>query len=261
MGFVTTLEEAAENYREKAEFYDAEVLTVYFETKTEIVEKLLPPPLKPSPIPVGAAFVANYPETNFGVTYQESALFLMAEYNGEEGAFCLSMPVTNDMAMIGGREVFGYPKKMAEISFQREGNDIRGWTERHGIRFFEVKAKLTGKFNDLDAQQFITETRESNPDIVVYNFKYFPAPDRTGFDYNPRLIREVVKFSSKKQEMGEAELIFRSSEQDPWAEVDVVKVLGAIYTVGDNTMLPGSVVAEVDQTEFVPYAFMKIDAL
>jgi hypothetical protein len=43
MGFVKTLEEAAENYREKAEFYDAEVLTVYFETKAEIVEKLLPP--------------------------------------------------------------------------------------------------------------------------------------------------------------------------------------------------------------------------
>jgi acetoacetate decarboxylase len=70
-----------------------------------------------------------------------------------------------------------------------------------------------------------------------------------------------VKFNSKKQEMGEAELIFRSSEHDPWADVEVVKVLGAIYTVGDNTMLPGSVVAEVDQTEFVPYVFMKIDAL
>ncbi|MDX2440289.1 MAG: hypothetical protein QNK40_07015 [Desulfobacterales bacterium] len=39
MGFVKTLEEAAENYRENAEFYDAEVLTVYFETKAEIVEK------------------------------------------------------------------------------------------------------------------------------------------------------------------------------------------------------------------------------
>ncbi len=108
MGFVTTLEEAADNYRENAEFYDAEALTVYFETKAAIVEKLLPPPLKPSPIPFGAAFVANYPKTNFGVAYRESALFLLAEYNGEEGAFCLSMPVTNDMAMIGGREVFGY---------------------------------------------------------------------------------------------------------------------------------------------------------
>lgn len=51
MGFVKRLEEVAEKYRENAEFYDAEILTVYFGTKAEIVEKLLPPPLKPTPIP------------------------------------------------------------------------------------------------------------------------------------------------------------------------------------------------------------------
>jgi len=61
--------------------------------------------------------------------------------------------------------------------------------------------------------------------------------------------------------MGEAELIFRSSEHDPWADVEVVKVLGAIYTVGNSTMLPGSVVDELDQTEFFPYAFMKVEVL
>jgi hypothetical protein len=43
--------------------------------------------------------------------------------------------------------------------------------------------------------------------------------------------------------------------------VEIVRVYGAIYTVGDNTMLPGKVVAEVDQTEFTPYALMKLDAI
>jgi acetoacetate decarboxylase len=62
-------------------------------------------------------------------------------------------------------------------------------------------------------------------------------------------------------QMGEAELVFRSSDHDPWSEVEVVRVLGAIYTIGNNTMLPASVVAEVDQVEFAPYAFMKMDAL
>lgn len=261
MGFVKTIEEISEKYQDRGEFYDAEVLTVYFETKTEVVERLLPPPLKPAAMPVGAAFVANYPRTNFGVTYLESALFLLAQHNGEEGAFCLAMPVTNDIALILGREVFGYPKKMAEIHFEREGNDIRGWTERHSIRFFEVKAKLTGKFNDEIAQKMLTEGMESDPDVVVYNFKYFTAPERDGFDYNPRLVRETVKRNPKKIELGEAELILRPSEHDPWSDVEIVRVLGAVYTVGDNTMLPGSVVAEVDQAEFAPYAFMKLDAL
>ena len=61
--------------------------------------------------------------------------------------------------------------------------------------------------------------------------------------------------------MGEAELTFRPSEHDPWCDVEIVRVLGAMYTVSDNTMLPGHVVAEVEQAEFVPYAFMKLDIL
>jgi acetoacetate decarboxylase len=261
MGFIKNLDEISEKYKKNGEFYDAEVLTVYFETKQEVVKKLLPPPLQPSALPIGAVFVANYPKTNFGVAYLESAIFLLAQYNGEEGVYCLAMPVTNDIALILGREVFGYPKKMATIKFEREGKDIRGWTERHGIRFFEVKANLSGKFNDTAAQELITESMKSEPDVVVYNFKYFPAPEREGFDYNPRLIKEVVKRNPKSMEMGEAELILRPSEHDPWRDVEIVKVYGAVYTVGDNTMLPGSVVAEIDQAEFMPYAFMKVDAI
>ena len=261
MGFVKSLEEISDNLRQKGEFYDAEVLTVYFETKPEVVEKLLPSPLEPAALPIGAAFVANYPKTNFGVTYLESALFLLAQYNGEEGVYCLSMPVTNDIALILGREIFGYPKKIADISFEREGKDIRGWTERHGIRFFEVRAKLNGKFNDTGVQQMLSEQMKSNPDVTVFNFKYFQAPDRAGFDYNPRLIKEVVERRPKTIVMGEAELTFRPSEYDPWFDVEIVRVYGAVHTVGNNTMLPGNVVAEVDQTEFLPYSFMKLDSI
>lgn len=261
MGFVKSLEEIVAEQQPNAVFYDAEMLTVYFETKPEIVKRLLPAPLKPGKDPFGGAFVANYPRTNFGVTYLESALFLMAEYNGEEGAYCLAMPVTSDMALILGREVFGYPKKIANISIKRDGEQVEGWTERHGTRFFEVKARLTGRFNDEDAQKMMMERMAVQMDQVVYNFKYFPAPDRTGFDYNPRLIREVVQLRPNSLELGEAELSFRSSDHDYWGEVEIVRVLGAVYTVGNNTMLPGSVVAEVDSVSFTPHAFMKVDAL
>jgi acetoacetate decarboxylase len=261
MGFVKSLEEIAKRSRKNGEFYDAEVLTIYFETKQEIIAQLLPPPLKPSQFPMGAAFVANYPRTNFGVTYRESGLFLATEFNGEEGAYCLAMPVTDDIALILGREVFGYPKKIGEIDLKREGNQVNGWTERHNVRFLEAKANLTGKFNDPVAQQMLIERMSSNPEMVVFNFKYFPSPEGEGFDYNPRLIREVIEVRPHSMEMGEAELIFRPSDHDPWSDVEIVRVLGAIYTIGNNTMLPGSVVAEADQIEFAPYTFMKLDAL
>ena len=97
------------------------------------------------------AFIADYPSTNFGVPYKESALFVKASFEGQEGFYCLSMPVTNDMAMAGGREIWGYLKKLANIEIQREGDRLEGSTERHGIQFMKVKANLTGKINDNSA--------------------------------------------------------------------------------------------------------------
>jgi acetoacetate decarboxylase len=49
------------------------------------------------------------------------------------------------------------------------------------------------------------------------------------------------------------------SDYDPWSDVWVVKMLGAVYTKGNNTMLRGKVVAQVDPVAFLPYIFLKWD--
>jgi acetoacetate decarboxylase len=261
MGFVKSLEEVAKGYRETYDFYDAEMLTVVWETQPEIVRRLLPPPLRPPPRPLALGFLANYPRTNFGVSYLEGALFLRAEFNGEPGNYCLSMPVTNDMALTAGREIFGYPKKIGRINLARDGERVAGWAERHGVRFCEIGAKLTGKFNTQDAQDVFAQVLGSSgkPLIVTFNFKHFPAPDGMGFDYPPRLIREEVEFGPTSIQIGEGEIALHSSDFDPWAEVEVVRVLGAVYTVGNNSMRKGAVVAEVDPMAFAPFSFLKWD--
>ena len=263
MGFVKTFEEILAKGNENADFYDAEMLTVFWETTPGIVEKLLPPPLKPAETPLVCAFVANYPATNFDCVYLESALFLRATFDGQEGNYCLAMPVTSDIAMAGGREIFGYPKKIANIEMKRDGNIVEGWTERRGIRFMKVRGNLTGKINeDSEMDQILRfgMTPEGVSSILTYNFKHFPSPEAGGtFDYSPRLIKEEVVFQPKEFKFGEAEIDLIPSDYDPWHEVPVVRMLGAIYTVGDNTMLKGKVMAEVDPLEFAPYAFLKWD--
>jgi len=102
-------------------------------------------------------FCRRLPRTNFDVVYKESALFLRVVYDGDEGGYCLSMPVTSDMAMAGGREFLGFPKKMADIHFKRDGRSVEGWTERRGVRFVHIRASLTGKLNDPAAQEILTE--------------------------------------------------------------------------------------------------------
>ncbi len=67
MGFVKSVPEIMSNMRQTAEFYDAEMLTIFWETKPEIVARLLPPPLQPAKDSIAVAFVANYPRTNFDV--------------------------------------------------------------------------------------------------------------------------------------------------------------------------------------------------
>jgi acetoacetate decarboxylase len=262
MGFVKSFEEIMANTKATADFYNAEMLTVFWETKPEIIEKLLPPPLKPAEHPIAMAFVADYPATNFDCIYKESALFISAEYNGEEGSYCLAMPVTSDIAMAGGREVFGFPKKMADIEFKKEGSIVSGWTARRGVRYMEIKATLTGQFNDPAAQDLIVNAGmddDGSMKATSYNFKHFPAPEGGAMDYDPRLVKQETVFKSKVMEFGEAEIKFNHSDYDPWSEVEVVKMLGAIYTKGDNSMLGGKVVAEVGLMEFAPYAFLKWD--
>ncbi len=59
MGFVKTMDEIASRHKETAEFYDAEVLTVFFETTPETLQRLIPPPRAPAPVPRGAAGAAQ----------------------------------------------------------------------------------------------------------------------------------------------------------------------------------------------------------
>lgn len=263
MGFVKTFEQIISNTRTTADFYDAQMLVVYWETKPEIIAKLLPPPLKPATYPLAMAFVAFYPSTNFDVTYKESALFIRAKFNGEVGGYCLAMPVTNDIAMAAGREIIGFPKKIADIHYKKDSDLIDGWTERRGTRFMEIRAKLTGKFNDPAAQDILTNIAPLAEDgsfkAISYNFKNFPAPEGGSFDYNPRLVKQETVFRSKEIKFGEAEIILKPSDYDPWAEVEVVKILGAVYTRGDNSMVNANVVAEVESMDFAPYAFLKWD--
>jgi acetoacetate decarboxylase len=262
--FVKSYKDLMKGGRPTADFTDAEMLYLFWETAPEAIAALLPPPLKPASSPVVAAFIAYYPSTNFSVPYHESALLIRASYKGEEGYYCLSMPVTDDMAMAGGREGWGYPKKMANISLSREGDTVTGYTERHGIRFMQVKARLAGKVNNDDAALDELLALGINPDGEFsdksYLIKHSHSPVKTGiFDYPPLLVEGVTRFRPRTFTWAEAEIELTHSAYDPWNEVPVKRMLGGCYTVGDNSMLHGRVLQKVNEFEFLPYSFLKYE--
>lgn len=265
MSFVKSPQDLARFYARKAwTFYDAEILWVVWETSDTTIARLLPPPLKPAKRPLALAFIANYPRTDFGITYREAALALQADFGGVEASYICAMHVTDDMALLGGREIWGYPKKMADVAFYREGQSAGGWGERHGIRYLSIQAQLTGNLNAPDAADEIVEVfgpPNLNGVSYDYNFKYFPSPDWQGFDYTPRLVRGENAFELQTIEVGEATLTLKPSALDPWSEVEVVRMVGAIYTKGSVSMRKGVVVAEADPEAFRPYALANIDIM
>lgn len=249
MGFVKTKEELDRYYKlSHRKFYDANMLGVLFETKPEIVQRLLPPPLEPTDQPGGMIFIAHYPKTNLGPGYFESALFLRCQYDGEAGSYCLSMPIDSEPRMHNGRNIYGFPKKIAEIHLEKEGQRVEGWVERAGVRFVEITAELTGTLPEL-------------PELgCMFLFKAMPRADlQPGFDGPVFLVRQKTDIQMKALEIGTAEVVLRESEVDPWAEVEISNILAAFYLVSDNTMQPGKILAEVDPEAFLPYYYKMTD--
>ncbi len=238
-------------------FYDAEMLTMYWETKPEIIARILPAPLKPATRPLVHAFIANYPKTSFCPPYSEAGLFILADYNGELGTYCLSMPITDDMGMAMGREICGLPKKMAKIDFKVDGDNLQGTISRHGIEFFNVKAKLSGNFNSEDASEVITGIYGTG--LPMFNIKYSKAVDGSGFDLPPTLVKQSLNYDISASKPSEVAIILKDSPHDPWAELEVVKMLGAIYTVSTNTLLKGSILAPINPVSYIPYSLQKWD--
>lgn len=249
-----------------ADFKNAEMLFATFETEADIVKNILPSPLAPSTENMASAFVARYPETNFGCVYNEGALFINCEYKGERGTYCLSMPVDDDMALIGGRETYGYPKKIADsITLESHGDNVIGSVVRKKKEILRIECQLSGNAPEdfFSKQGYLTKDWDGVPciKVVSFLFKYFQSPGGRSFDYLPRLIREPVLFRSQKQlRMGNGTVKLGSTDFDPLAEITVKEVKSMIYGIFHNTMLPGKVVARAwNPLRFVKHAFFKAD--
>ncbi|WP_159081879.1 acetoacetate decarboxylase family protein [Paenibacillus sp. CAA11] len=255
--FIRDVNEIVKRTTTPTKFYNAETLTVYWETSPDTIRRILPAPLKPGPKPLVQAFVANYPRTSFCPPYREAAIFVLAEYNGVLGNYCLSMPISDDIAMGLGREIYGFPKKMADISLSKEGQMVEGSVSRRGIEFFRVKAALTGKMNADDGQNILNEYYGDG--LPVFNIKYSKSADGNGFDLAPLLIQQNTTMDIKVLKAAEIELSLLDSPDDPWAELEVCKLLGGTYTVSDTVLLRGSVLANVDPVNFLPYSYLRWD--
>jgi acetoacetate decarboxylase len=92
-------------------FKNREYLIVEYETDPEIIRELLPEPLVPDGNKVFYEWMKMPDSSGFG-DYEESGCGIHALYNGVPCNFSVMMYLDDEPPTTGGREIWGFPKKL-----------------------------------------------------------------------------------------------------------------------------------------------------
>ncbi len=247
MGFVKTPEEIAriQAVLQRPRFVGAEMLTVDFLTRPEIVADVLPPGLEPAGEPLVTAMVGRW-RSNCVADFTGGAIYVMARHGDIEAPYVLSMFMDQDHAIIFGRDLFGEPKKQAVTHLHRRGAHMHGYVERHGTRLIEIDADLP------------TDRGSAQASGKNFNIKALPSCTGVGLEDDPVLtLAEFDNHLTVRRE-GTATLTLRSTVHDPLADIEIVETMGAAYVEGDllSTCRP---LARLSAEAFVPYLYGRLD--
>lgn len=105
-------------------------------------KKILPLGLFLTETPTATLFIADYTKTSFTVPYREAAILIHVRTLFGRGVHCPWMVVDDDTAMIYGRELLGYPKKMAQLSFKEENGVINASVSRRGHEILRFETQV-----------------------------------------------------------------------------------------------------------------------
>ena len=126
-----------ENTWDNARFVLVDVPLDYHEVK-----RILPWGMKPSNPPMATLFIVDYTKVSFPIVpYHEAAMLIHVSTPLGAGLHCCWMIVDDDTALILGREMLGYPKKMGDFEFDEKDGDIQASVSRRGFKVMGIKAK------------------------------------------------------------------------------------------------------------------------
>ena len=123
-------------------YRDAQYLAATLTVDTQRLRRWLPPGVSLTKEARADLFCAYFPDNTIGAVYHEAGLFVHINVWGKTGIFCPWMIVDNDAALILGRELLGYPKKMGDFTWLRNGDELRASGARHGQKLVQMTARV-----------------------------------------------------------------------------------------------------------------------
>ena len=220
-----------------------EGLYLCWETDPAVARRVLPPPLalmNPEH-PVVMVYVVNIREPTFAPWYMEAGLMMLCSYGATAGVTILNLQLSGPGASTGmcsGREFSGLPKKMCErIVVERTDDCARAFVESKGKRIFDVDVEL-GAYNDPLAAQLYKDNgpgRRERGSCLLFQYEFGAAPDGRMTFPKMRLVNYDSVTDYQTWEPASIKSIkMEPSLDDPWAELSVVKPLGAAYSINSN---------------------------
>jgi acetoacetate decarboxylase len=230
---------------QRPRFLNAQMLQIEFSTRPEVVRRVLPPGLEPLADPAVTALVGRW-QSNCVGDFTGGAVFVSCRHGHLVGAYTLAMYMDTEPTTIFGREMFGEPKKLAQISLAGDGPRMLGLVERNGVRLIEIEAELT------DARD------EASVSATRFNVKAVLSPDGEGLVDDPILTVNESEANVRVYRQGAGRLSLGGTVHDPLDELEVVEVGAASYVEGD-VEVRSRIVGRIPADAFLPYAYGRLD--
>lgn len=221
-------------------------MIIPYETDAEPLRALLPPGIEVEGNRAECiAWTRWIPFSAFG-PYHEAFVMIKASFEGKRYLYNPVMVVDNEVALGVGREVWGYPKKMAR--FTRSWGDN---TTGYGEQLLFKAERPTGQ-PVLTAS--MTCQKRANPedlgaDCPFLSFRLIPDAE----DVSKPRVAELISLelpvhfhTGPDGEMefysGPAELALKGGASDPWHLMAPDKIRGGFFSITDFDLVPGRVV-------------------
>jgi len=217
-------------------YIDAKLFLALFTPTEDSIRAILPEPLRPSQMPLAGLLIAEQPCKETG-TFMEAGMLVQCLFDNPEtkeeevGVHFAYNYVDTDIAQAAGREIWGYPRKRADISLKWKGDMLTGKVVRDRVTLL----KATCTFED-DGEWI-----DSGPNI---NVKMVPSVTGNGYELAV-LTAAYLKYDVKNGRSGEVKIEFNNGPQDDFSKVEVESSFIGLYFDCDITVPPGKNVGEI----------------
>jgi acetoacetate decarboxylase len=214
-------------------FVNREFLIITYRTDMERLRKVVPAPLEVVEPLVSYEFIRMPDSTGFG-DYTESGQVIPVTYEGKPGSYTHSMYLDDHPPIAGGRELWGFPKKLANPTLAPHSDTLVGTLDYGPVRI--ATGTMGYKHRELDLAE--QGKRLAGPNYLL---KIVPHVDGS-----PRVC-ELVRYYLQDIHMkgawtGPAALHLVPHALAPVADLPVLEIVEARHLIADLTLGLGEVV-------------------